>query len=61
MSAGLVGGAQHVGLGRVGEFDFLTDLIPPKIVERLKMIYRDADDIDLFIGGIVETSLPGKW
>ena len=49
------------GLGRVTDFDFLTDIIPLKIVERLKMIYRDPDDIDLFIGGIVETSVPGKY
>ena len=48
------------GLGRVNDFDFLADIIPKKIVERLKMIYRDADDIDLFIGGIVETSVPGN-
>ena len=47
------------GLGRVTDFDFLVDAIPHKIVERLKLIYRDADDIDLFIGGIVETSVAG--
>ena len=49
------------GLGRVTDFDFLADTIPHKIVERLKMIYRDVDDIDLFIGGIVETSVPGNY
>ena len=49
------------GLGRVTDFDFLADTIPYKIVERLKMIYRDVDDIDLFIGGIVETSVPGNY
>ena len=48
------------GLGRVTDFDLLADTIPHKIVERLQMIYRDVDDIDLFIGGIVETSVPGK-
>ena len=48
------------GLGRVRSFDLLADTIPHKIVERLKMIYTDVDDIDLFIGGIVETSVPGK-
>ena len=47
------------GLGRVHDFDYLADIIPSAIVERLKMIYRDADDIDLFIGGIVETSGAG--
>ena len=49
------------GLGRVRSFELLADTIPLKIVERLKMIYTDVDDIDLFIGGIVETSVPGKY
>ena len=47
------------GLGRVRDFDLLADIIPSKIVDRLKMIYSDVDDIDLFIGGIVETSVAG--
>ena len=46
------------GLGRVGRFDFLTDVIPTKIVERFKLIYTSVDDIDLFIGGISETPAP---
>ena len=35
------------------------DFIPAKIVERFKLIYQDVDDVDLFIGGITETPLPG--
>ena len=42
------------GLGRVTSFDLLTDLIPVKIVDRLKLLYSHVDDIDLFIGGISE-------
>ena len=35
------------------------DFIPAKIVERFRLIYQDVDDVDLFIGGITETPLPG--
>lgn len=47
------------GLNRVKEFDYLKDLIPEKIVDRLKLIYDSPDDIDLFIGGVSETPAPG--
>ena len=48
------------GLKRVKKFDGFADLIPKPIVERLKLIYKDVDDVDLFIGGIGESSLPGS-
>ena len=48
------------GLGKVTSFDKLTDLIPAKIVRRLKNIYDDVDDIDLFIGGISESHVSGS-
>ena len=44
------------GLQRVKSFDLLTDLIPAKLVERLKLLYSHVDDIDLFVGGISEIS-----
>ena len=44
------------GLQRVKTFDLLTDLIPLKLVERLKLLYSHVDDIDLFVGGISEVS-----
>lgn len=47
------------GLKRVENFDLLTDLIPAKIVERLKLIYDHVDDIDMFIGGISEAPVAG--
>jgi len=47
------------GLKRMKTFEGLSDLIPKQIVERLKLIYQDVDDIDLFIGGLSELSAPG--
>ena len=48
------------GLGRVPHFDYMVDYIPYEIVERLKMIYEDVDDVDLFIGGISESNTVGS-
>ena len=47
------------GLKRVQEFDYMKDLIPEKIVDRLKLIYENVDDVDLFIGGVSEAPVPG--
>ena len=44
------------GLGRVNSFQLLADLIPAKLVERLRLLYSHVDDIDLFVGGISEIS-----
>ena len=44
------------GLGRVNSFQLLTDLIPAKLVDRLRLLYTHVDDIDLFVGGISEIS-----
>ena len=41
-------------------FDYMVDYIPYEIVERLKMIYEDVDDVDLFIGGISESNTVGS-
>jgi peroxidase len=30
------------------------------VVDRLASVYRSVDDIDLFIGGLVESHLPGS-
>ena len=48
------------GFGRAENFDQLADLIPLKIVERLKLIYDNLDDVDLFIGGISEAPAVGS-
>ena len=47
------------GLGRVESFSELSDLIPRAIVERFQLIYKHVDDVDLFIGGLTESSVPG--
>ena len=48
------------GFGGVKNFADLADLIPMKIVERLKLIYDDVEDVDLFIGGISEAAAVGS-
>ena len=47
------------GLNKAENFDRLADSIPKRIIERLKILYKDVDDVDLFIGGISETAVPG--
>ena len=32
----------------------------PSVVDRLRAVYRTVDDIDLYIGGLVERHLPGS-
>ena len=56
MFAGYNSFREVCGLGRVKSFDLLSDLIPVKIVERLKLLYAHVDDIDLFVGGISEAA-----
>ena len=48
------------GLKKVEHFDYFGDYIPPKIVERMKLIYDSVDDVDLFIGGVSESPVPGS-
>ena len=43
------------GLGKAKSFDRLANLIPRKIVQKMKEIYETVDDVDLFIGGISES------
>ena len=48
------------GLEKAKSFDRLANLIPRKIVSKMKEIYESVDDVDLFIGGISETPAPGS-
>ena len=47
------------GLKRVENFDYFSDYIPEKIVERFKLIFEHVDDVDFFIGGISEVPVHG--
>lgn len=48
------------GLPRVTSFQQLLTVMEPSVVERLAAVYRSVDDIDLYIGGLVERHLPGS-
>nr|XP_002126579.2 peroxidase mlt-7-like [Ciona intestinalis] len=47
------------GLGRVDDWASLTYTIPQPIINKLRAVYSHVDDIDLLIGGLSESSLPG--
>ncbi|EFX86585.1 hypothetical protein DAPPUDRAFT_307784 [Daphnia pulex] len=42
------------GYKRAKDFDDLTDLFHPDLIERFKKLYSSVDDIDLFIAGVNE-------
>lgn len=46
-------------LTRAKEFQDLSQEVPLHLIQRLASIYRSVDDIDLFTGGLAETSLHG--
>nr|CAA62752.1 peroxinectin [Pacifastacus leniusculus] len=50
---------QVCGLPRARTFNDLTDQISPENVQKLARIYKNVDDIDLFVGGITENSVRG--
>ncbi|KAK4296820.1 hypothetical protein Pmani_030713 [Petrolisthes manimaculis] len=42
------------GLPKASRFEDLSDVVSPDNVRKLKSIYKDVDDIDLFTGGLAE-------
>ncbi|XP_035658181.1 peroxidase mlt-7-like [Branchiostoma floridae] len=51
---------EKCGLHRAPRFDDLSPEIPDATTrEKLQTLYRDVDDIDLFVGGLAEKSVPG--
>ena len=42
------------GNGRADNMDDLKDLLRESDVELLKEVYRNVDDVDLYVGGILE-------
>ena len=43
-----------VGLGKAKDWDGLKNNIRDKDIENLKKVYKHVDDVDLFVGGILE-------
>ncbi|KAK8745909.1 hypothetical protein OTU49_000091 [Cherax quadricarinatus] len=41
-------------------FDDLRDVIDEEIIDQLRVLYKDVDDIDIFIGGIAERPTAGS-
>ncbi len=42
------------GNGKARDFDDLEDFIPRSQVQRLRLMYKHVDDIDLYVGGFLE-------
>ncbi|XP_069959740.1 salivary peroxidase/catechol oxidase-like isoform X2 [Cherax quadricarinatus] len=51
---------EKCGLPRARTFNDLTDQISPENVQKLARVYKSVDDIDFFVGGITERSVPGS-
>ncbi|XP_057659333.1 peroxidase-like [Diorhabda carinulata] len=47
------------GLIRATDFDEFSDAIDPQNIEKLKSVYRNVDDVDLYVGGLLERNYPG--
>jgi len=48
------------GLRRARSFEDFADLVPIHLVQRMKTLYENVDDVDLFIGGISEFHAEGS-
>lgn len=49
------------GLPRASSFEDLVDTMSRESIERLKNTYENVQDIDLFVGGVNEKAVPGKY
>ncbi|RXG54142.1 Peroxidasin, partial [Armadillidium vulgare] len=47
------------GLQQASSFEHLQLFMPSTVAKKLKFLYKFVDDIDPFIGGISEYSVPG--
>ncbi|CAB4056437.1 PXDN [Lepeophtheirus salmonis] len=50
---------EKCGFGRAKSWRDLTNLIPYDLVKRMSNVYRNIEDIDLDIGIVMETPIPG--
>ena len=48
------------GLKPFINFDELNTIMNPSAVARMASVYRSVDDIDLYVGGLIEKHLPGS-
>uniref|UniRef100_A0A1B6C8P6 Peroxidase n=1 Tax=Clastoptera arizonana TaxID=38151 RepID=A0A1B6C8P6_9HEMI len=46
------------GFPRANSFEELKDVMPPNAIQNLKSKYNSVDDVDLFVGGIMENLVP---
>lgn len=49
------------GLERISSMDQRPIEIAPDAWEAFQLVYRDPDDIDLFVGGLSETPMQGRY
>jgi len=49
-----------VGTGRANSFEEFSDVMRPSDVQRLKQFYAHYDDVDLYVGGLLEIPLNGS-
>ena len=51
---------QICGMSLATTFEELLPVMEKSVVDRLALVYHSVDDIDLFVGGLVERHLPGS-
>lgn len=51
---------QICGLPAARNFDDLRDVMSPQVINHLRKLYNDVNDIDIYIGGIAETPTAGS-
>ncbi len=44
----------------MANFNELLSIMPKSVVDRMASLYKSVDDIDLYVGGLVEKHLPGS-
>ncbi|XP_023246127.1 peroxidase-like isoform X2 [Copidosoma floridanum] len=48
---------KHCGLKSAKRFDDFLDVVPTETVKKLQALYKHPDDVDLFVGGLVERAV----
>ncbi len=50
----------YCGLGEAKNWNDITDLIPPTLVQRLLHVYKRINDVDLYVAGNMESPVKGS-